>query len=256
MAGDDNDQHIENKDENPGGETKDNTTPDKGEDKSWQELAGVDPEEFKTPEDLAKSYKEARKGLSDQGQKIKEASQFQERTTPILKAIYGNPELYKQVLNAVKKTYGEGDEPDKKETDKIKEVRDPRVDEISDMEEARVIREFEGKAKINEMKPEDQDKVKKEIGEIMKPWINGKPTLAQLSVFLDNAWEIYRSRNNITQEEEKVDTSLGFGTPRAAQATIDKMDVGTLSDEERTAASKMGLSPEEYLESKKAIMKN
>lgn len=224
--------------------------------KSWQELAGVDPKEFDTPEKLAKSYKDARKGLSDQGQKIKEAEEYEQRTTPLLKVIYGNPDLYKKVVEEVKKTYASPEDKDSgKET---KEVRDPRIDEVTAIEEGRVISDFEKSVGLNRKSPESQAEIKKEIGAIMKRWIpaNSRPSLQQLSVFLEDAWQIYKTKNNIEDEpEEKPNLTLGFGTPRAAQATIDKMDVSTLSAEERKAAERMGISPSDYLEEKKSIMK-
>lgn len=220
---------------------------------SWQELAGVDPKEFDTPDKLAKSYKDARTGLAEQGQKIKEAEDFKTQITPVLKAIYGNPELYKQVIGAVEKMYGK-DTEDKNES-KSEEIHDPRVDELSGITEAQIIKEFEEEAKLN--KKENAKEIKAAVGNIMKRWLapGVKPSLQQLPVLLRDAWKIYKQDNDIQDEpEETPSLNLGFGTPRAVQATIDKMNVGSLSPQERNAADRMGISYEDYLKEKKVIL--
>lgn len=227
----------------------------KNAEQSWQELAGVDPKEFDSPEKLAKSYKDARKGLAEQGQRIKDSEEYQQRTEPLLKVIYGNPDLYKKVVEEVKNVYNaeQSDQSTNKE-----EVRDSRFDELAGLEEARVIKDFESSIKLNRKSTEDQAKIRKEIGGIMQRWIpaNSKPSIQQLPTFLEDAWEIYKSKNDIEEVEEEPSINLGFGTPRAAMASIDKMDVGTLSQQERKAADRMGLSYEDYLKEKKSIMRS
>lgn len=246
-------QNVNNQGENQNPKPKEEGQ-GSGSQSSWQELAGVDPKEFDTPEKLAKSYKDARTGLADQGQKIKAAEDFQTQVSPVLKAIYGNPDLYKQVLGEVEKLYGKTEDP-KKEDSKV--THDPRVDELSGITEAQIIKDFENETKINSIKDLDTSKVKSEIGQIMKRWLapGASPSLQQLPTMLRDAWTIYKGNHNIQDEpEETPNLYLGFGTPRAIQSSIEKMDVGSLSPQERKAAEKMGLTPEEYLKEKKAIM--
>lgn len=252
----DNDSHIDNKEESQDKQPE-NLDPKQGEGEgdnqpSWQEMAGVDPKEFDSPEKLAKSYKDARKGLSDQGEKIKEAEEYQQRVEPLLKVIYGNPDLYKKVVEEVNNVYSQKEPDQKKE-----EARDPRFDELAGLEEARVIKDFESSIKLNKKSPEEQAKIRKDIGAIMQRWIpaNSRPSIQQLPTFLEDAWGLYKSKNDIQEEVDEPSINLGFGTPRAVRATIDKMDVGSLAPEERKAADRMGISYEDYLKEKKTIMR-
>lgn len=230
-----------------------------GKQSTWQELAGVDPNEFDSPEKLAKSYKDARKGLSDQGQKIKQAEEFQNNVTPVLKAVYGNPDLYKKVVEEVKKLYGEDAGGDSSgDTNTVTPQKDPRVDEIAGIEEARIISEFEASINLTGKSEDEKAKIRREIGNNMKNWLTpgSAPSLQQLPRMLKDAWSVYKQENNITEDkiEPQVNLSLGFGTPRAAQAVIEKLDTSSLSPEEKVAAQRMGLSLDEYLQSKKEIL--
>lgn len=218
---------------------------------SWQEIAGVDPKEFDDPVKLAKSYKDSRKGLSEQGEKLKEAEQFRQQATPVLQTIYGNPDLYKKVVEAM--TPKEEEEAKKSTTEP---QPDPRVDEIQGMEETRVIADFEKESGINDLSDEEKEKARKEVGAIMQRWIpkGSRPSLQQLPVYLKDAWKIYSSENDVKPKQDKPDLTLGFGTPRAAQAAIEKMGVDSLSPEERKAAERMGLTVEDYLKEKKEIV--
>lgn len=225
---------------------------------SWQDvvkLSGLDPEQYDSPEKLAKTYKDATRGLSDQGQKLKEAEDFKNTVTPLLKAVYGNPELYKQATAEVKKLLGHQETND----EETKVVQDPRVDGLENLEEQRIIDSFEEKSKISQKSEAEKETIRRELGSIMRNWLgpNSRPSLNQLSVMLSDAWDIYKVKNNVKEEEEtpQYNLNLGFGTPRAAQAIIDKMDVSSLTPEEQKAAERMGITSEEYLKEKKSIMK-
>lgn len=221
---------------------------------TWQELAGVDPKDFDSPEKLAKSYKDATKGLSDQGQKLKAAEDFKTSVTPLLKAVYGNPDLYKKVVEEVKTLYGEIKDGDDKEE---KNTPDPKVDELSGLEEQRIIDKIEeNNSFLREKTDEEKTKIRKEVGQIMTRWLGAgqKPSLSQLGPMLKDAWSIWKNEHNVEEEKEEPISLSGFGTPRSVQAAIGKMGVSSLSPQEIKAAERMGLTAEEYLGQKKEIM--
>ena len=112
------------------------------------------PEKFKgkTPDQIAKAYVDLEKKLGEQSTTVKEAKKIQEQTDTLLRAIWANPDLYRQVETGIKE-YTEGKQlPDtrlKKPSDLKKggeEAPEQEVpDDLSDLkraEENRVLDEF------------------------------------------------------------------------------------------------------------------
>lgn len=240
---------VNNQDDPQGGSQ--NQPQENKESISWQEIAGLDPKEFDSPEKLAQTYKEARKGLSEQGQKLKDLENFKSQVEPFLQAVYQDKELYDQISKRL------GGEKETKDDKKDKPAYDPRVDEIQSLTEQQIIKEFEKESGISKLAPEKQAELRAKIGENMREWIgNGRVDLQRLPKYLNDAFDLVKARGGYEapQEETIEIPSYGFGSPRAAQAAIKGMSVSSLSPAELKAAKASGLTAEEYLQQKKEIM--
>lgn len=234
-----------NKDNDPGKDKDQKPSENQGKDKETPPSDQGEDKGKEQDQDLETKYKDARIGLSKQGEEIKELKQTIETVKPVLQTIYGDPELYQALVKKME----DKEKPDKKEDTPQK---DPRVDQVIARQEAEFIKDFESETGISQM--EDKEKVREEIGAIVKSWIPAgtQPSLSQLDKYFNDAWELYKARNNINQEEEEE--SSGFGTPRAAVGNVSKATVKSLSPEQLKAAEKMGLTSEQYLKELKEIV--
>lgn len=225
--------------------------PDPGDKQpTWQEMAGVDPSEFDTPEKLAKAYKDARKGLSEQGQKVKDLENFKIQVNPLVEALMNDKDLYQKVEDHLKKKDVKTTTDDKKEP-----IIDGRVDDISELTEKQIIRDFEKDSGIDKLSKEKQEEVRKGVGKYMAEMSGGNYSLKSLPTLLNYAFSIYKDKQGFKMPEQESDLEVGgFGTPSAAYAaTVKRMSPSQLSPEQQKAAKGMGLTPDEYLEQLKAI---
>lgn len=219
---------------------------------SWQQLAEMselDPKEYDSPEKFAKSYKEARKGLADQGQKIKEYEERFGQVTPIIQAILSDQELYKQVEAKIK---GEPGKPNKSDSDQSAQVIEPIARDVNDtkmvlMDQA--VRRVESDYGIDKLSETDRDKAVTEVKQALQLIFpkNYVPTIAEFDSGLRMAYDAYFGRKNRPQPTVEVPTTPGFGTPRSAGYTPGKMTADMLTSDQKRAAEKMGMSYEDYI---------
>lgn len=232
------------------------------------------PEKFqgKSPADIAKAYVDLEKKLGEQSKTVEEARALQEQTDTLVKAIYSDPDLYRQVENGVRK-YTTGEKlPDERSNPKDKgdeAQKPPKVDPIiSDLkmvEENRIINKFMsdyGYTGLDEKTRKDSyAKLATTLAEIVDPGgkrpmqeVLSSIPLPKLGKYLENAHFIAnkeaiiaheRSAGMLRSEENKSGAigSFAAASPARGQSI-------TLTSKERDIAQKMGISEEKYMEKK------
>lgn len=235
------------------------------------------PEKFKgqTPEQIAKAYVELESKLGEQSKTVEEAKKIQEDADTLLRAIWSDPDLYRQVEAGVKK-YTRGESLPSRETVQPKKGDEaPKVDStISDLktaEENRVLNDFFNKYGYNKLdektRKDSYAKLSTAVAELVDP--GGKKPIREifasipvtkLSRYLENAHfiankekVIEQARNSaILSQEENRDGAIGSF---AASSVKDRGTV-TLTAREREVARKQGISEDEYAKQKALIQKD
>jgi len=264
--------------------------PDSGESgkadekKSTEAPLKVTPEKLqgKSPEEVTKMYVELEKKIGEQSTKVSEAKKLRDDMDVVLKAIWADPDLYRQVETGIKK-YQSGDSlpegrglkdkmPDKKTDDKKGDEEakkdqevNPEVLEIRKSEENRVLNDFFKKFGYSNLN-QDQRKEKyaqlaMSLAELVDP--SGKRPIAnvlrtiplsKLPKYLENAHFIVNKdeliqkgkRSAMISQEENNQASIG-----SFAASSGKKDGSVqLTNRERDVARKMGVSEEKYAKRK------
>jgi hypothetical protein len=237
------------------------------------------PEKFKgqTPEQIAKAYVELEKKMGEQSTTVEEAKKLKEQTDTLIKAIWNDPDLYRQVEDGVKKYInGESlpsrDANPKKGDEPPKGVQvDPTISDLRVSEENRVLNDFFAKYGYNKLdektRKDSYAKLSLAVAELVDP--NGKKSIrdvfasipvSKLSRYLEHAHFIANKDSIIEQaknsarlsEQENRDGAIG-----SFAASSGKSDSGVkLTNREREVAQKMGISEENYLKRKIEKMKD
>lgn len=240
------------------------------------------PEKFKgkTPDQIAKAYVDLEKKLGEQSTTVKEAKKIQEQTDTLLRAIWANPDLYRQVETGIKE-YTEGKQlPDtrlKKPSDLKKggeEAPEQEVpDDLSDLkraEENRVLDEFFTKFGYKNLSDKERKdayaRVAMSIAELVDPAgkrpireilssipISKLPKYLENAHFIANKGQLVESakRSALLDQRSNEEASIG-----SFAASSGKSKVGVpLSNREREIAQKLGVSEDEYAKRKGDIEK-
>ena len=233
------------------------------------------PEKFKgkSHEEIANAYVELEKKMGDQSITISEAKKLQEQTDTLLKAIWSDPDLYRQVEAGVKK-YATGDTlPDKRTPNKgDEEAKEQEVDSvIKDVrvaQETQILNKFATDFGYNNLSQEERkaayNRLTVSLAELVDP--NGKKPVAQilkeiplsrLPKFLENAHfmankesmiQNARRSGSISNKENEMATIGGFPASNGKRESS-----VTLTNREREIAQKQGISEEKYLKRKEQI---
>jgi len=233
------------------------------------------PEKFKgkTPEQIAKAYIELESKLGEQSQTVEEAKKLREQTDTLVRAIWSDPDLYRQVEAGVKKfTSGEslpGRDPKKGDAAPKSEVN-PIVSDLRTAEENRVLNDFFSKYGYNKLdeksRKDSYAKLSTTVAELVDP--SGKRSIkdifasipvTRLRAYLENAHFI-ANKDQIVQQA-RISGSLAreeneSGAIGSFAASSGKSDEGvTLTSREREVAQKMGISEEKYAKRKAEKLK-
>ena len=233
----------------------------------------------KSAEEITKMYLEAEKKIGEQSTSVAEAKKLKEQTDVMLRAIWSNPDLYRQVESGIN-AYLSGEKlPDAREKTKPNKGGEeakrmevsPEVDDIRKATENRILEEFRSNFGYNNLPAkESQEKFTKTavvLAELLDP--SGKKSvkeivagvpLDRLPKYLRYAHRIAHSadvekqakRSALASAEENKAASIG-SFPASSGKTEGKIK---LSDRERKIASAMGISEEDYAKNKAAIEKD
>lgn len=243
------------------------------------------PDKFKgkSPEEIAKAYVELEKKLGEQSTTVAEAKKLQEQTDTLLRAVWADPDLYRQVEEGVRK-YMAGDKvpdtrskdgkPNEKKGDEEAPADVKLSSDLLDMrkaQEERILQDFYGKYGYNNL----DEKAKKDsftrlamgLAELVDPGgtksvkqIMSEIPLAKLPRFLENAHRlanfetIVSEAKNSARLEDRENDGATIGSFAAASSNSRGNGVA-LSNSERAVAQKMGISEETYAKRKAQIDK-
>jgi len=235
------------------------------------------PEKFKgkTPEQIAEAYIDLEKKMGEQSNTVAEAKKLQEQTDTLVRAIWSDPDLYRQVEAGVKKfTGGESlpnREASKKGDDAPKDEVNPIVSDLRTAEENRVLNDFFDKfgyRNLDEKSRKDSyAKLSTTVAELVDP--SGKKSIkdifasipvTKLRAYLENAHFIANREKIIEQAKTsgslaREENDAGAIGSFAASSGKDKSSV-TLTNREREVAQKMGISEEKYAKRKLEKLKD
>jgi hypothetical protein len=227
----------------------------------------------KSPDEISKMYINLEKKMGEQSGEVESARKLKEQTETLLRAVWSDPDLYRQVETGIQKYVSGGSIPDtrqkaKKPDDKkgdgedkgLKEVN-PEITDLRKAEENRVLNDFFGKFGYNNLeqkaREEKYSKLAVSLAELVDPKgkrpikeILSSIPLTKLPQFLENAHFIAHKeelveqgkRSAILSQRENSAASIGS----LAASSSGKSDGVTLSKSERETAQKMGISEEKY----------
>jgi len=205
---------------------------------------------FKSPEELAKAYKDLEKKLGEQGEELGYARQFVEIAQPILQQVQDDPELFKAVEAKFKKNTDDSKDkkPDGKKEGNLEDVRSVTSDLI--------LAKFEEKKGITKLSPDERKQIREKIGSVIKRTTGQYLTdvdLRRLGQVLEDAYivanydKLVDKAKSGTQDEDDLDDGR-IGNLSAKSGKSEEY----LTPDELRVASKMGLTKEQYLSGKKS----
>ncbi len=160
----------------------------KGEDSQPSWWAEAQKRGFRSQDDVWKSYTEAERKISEQGEALANARRLEEQVTPVLEAIWSDPELLKQL-----KTRLDGKNPP--EETSSKGSNPPASQSLADEQARSILRlqaieKFETSRGIDKLDSETAKEIKGKLGAKLAQWgmsIDKVPIEALPSV-LDDAF--------------------------------------------------------------------
>ena len=230
----------------------------------------------KSGEEITKMYLELERKAGEQSATVSEAKELKKQTDTLLRAIWSNPELYRQVEHGINTylsgegvpdTRGKPSKPDGGEEAAGTGVS-PEVADLRKATENRILDEFRSEYGYNNLpEKENQEKFTKTavvLAEILDP--SGKKSVAQIvkGIPLNQLPKYLRYAHRIAHFD-----NIGEQAKRSALASVEEnraAAIGSfpassgqakgsiqLSEREREVARKMGISEEDYAKQKMAI---
>lgn len=221
--------------------TSDTKPSDKVDSQGWWE--GLTPEAktefeseaktrgFKSPTDFWKSYKEAEKGLSEKGAKLKEAEEFMAQATPVFDVILKDEAL----LAEVKKRFSPDGDKTIKDDKKVENSSDPATRSyLNDL----VVSKFEAARGLDNLDAESIKEVRGIIGKTMGKWLEpGKQaTPQQFESYLEDAFLIASQKDERLQELVKSARS---------KTTTESASMPSYAGESKDASGNIRLTPQQ-----------
>lgn len=263
-----------NSSSNEGKEQKADKAPESSSSGKAQEGSTEAPLKFKSHEEAERSYKELERKLGEHSKEVEEARKLKDQTEVMLKAIWSDPDTYRQVESAINK-FVSGEElpdtrkPDKKGGEGAKGTSvSPEMADLRKAEENRILGEFNRELGYDSLPDKErQEKFTQTavvLAELLDP--SGKKSVKEIvnSISLDKLPKYLRYAHRVAHTQEiaeqaKRSALISNEENRAASigsfaASSGKTGSGvTLTNREREVARKMHISEEDYLKQKVKI---
>lgn len=226
------------------------------------------PEKFKgkTAAEIAKAYTELEGKFGENSKEVGEAREHLQQWESLGKVIRSNPELQKQIEKEISRLAGGGDDDPKPNNDDPNKNGQASQDDTRVAVENEIIGRFEGKYGIDSLPAEKRKELNTKIGLELSDMLDpsGKKTyreildsisLERLPKYLDKAYRLA----TIGDEAETARVNALLENRRNIEASFSSMPATgggnseTLSEAERAAAKKLGISEEDYLREKKKL---
>jgi hypothetical protein len=239
-------------------QSSDTSPDDKGEQPDW--WAEAQKRGFKDQAGVWKAYREAEKGLSEQGEKIKAAERFEQQVAPVLEAVWQDPKLLEQVRSVMqgKQTTQTDSSLAGDAGDKDTEAKAPQTDgEVKGFLRWQVIEKFEQAKGLDKLDDETRKEIRAKIGSKMNQ-LGLRLDQVQLSrlptVLEDTFVAVVDKDDNLKKTLKEVPTTpapQSGAMPSTSSEGGDKNQI-ELTREQRRVAEKMPGGVEGY---KKALEK-
>jgi len=232
-----------------GNDPSKNPTPDA--DEAWWKEAS-EKHSFKSKEDVYKSWQEANKKISDQGDRIKNFELFQQNVVPVLDVVLNDEELMKQVKAKIENPDKIPTKPDATQKDG-QPVEDPDTKKylIED-----IVRSFESRHGIDKLDADTQKEIKAKIGEELKKFTGG--VVSKVSVLgnqMEDAFALAVAKDEKlkTLFATKEEGSFDYGQMPSSASGIDKDGNIKLTPEQEKVAERMPGGREAYIKGLKKV---
>jgi len=223
--------------------------PDAAQEEAWWKEASTK-HGFKSKEDVYKSWSEAQKKISEDGEKLKNFQIFQDNVVPVLDVVLQDEEI----LGKVKAKMENPNTPPKPVS-----VNNPVPTEDTDIKKYLIdhaVHSFEESHGISKLDAETQKEVKAKIGMELKKFTNGADTkVSALKSQLEDAFALAVAKDEKLREIfTPKDDSLGdYGSMPSQSSGIDKDGNIKLSPEQEKVADRMPGGREAYIKGLKKL---
>jgi len=239
--------------ENNGGQPPVINAPSAAEDETWWKEAS-EKHGFKSKEDVYKSWTEANKKISEDGEKLKNFQIFQDNVVPVLDVVLKDEEILKQVK-------GKMEDPSKIVPIKKEDPAPLKTTPTEDPDTKKylidtTVASFEQSHGIDKLDPETQKEVKAKIGiEFRKFASEGGMKVSLLNGQLEDAFALAVAKDDklkslFTDKEESLE---GYGSMPSQPSAIDKDGNIRLTPEQEKVAERMPGGREAYIKGIKKI---
>jgi len=223
------------------------------EEETWQEIMA---DKFKSPNELAKGYKELEKKFGEQSEQVRQAKEFATTVEPLLGVIRDDPELFKMLDERLRKMGEPSGTPEAKAKGDEKATGQ---DEMRSVASDLILARFEERKGIEKLPPDERRTIRQSIGDVIYK-LTGQSfadvDLRRLPEVLENAFVLVKEKGLIDKSKLEALTSAKGeegGIP-SLPSSPGKAETA-LSSEEADVAEKLGLPREQYLEGKKSLAK-
>ena len=218
-------------------QTKPNEKPE-----DWKTIVG---DKYKTEAELAKAYKDLESKYGQQSDDVRKGREFAETVAPVLEIIKNDPDAFKLIDEKLRNanTPEKGKDKTKKQEKKDDELRQVASDIL--------IKNFEAKHGFNDLSPEDAKTLRNKMGSLVVEMTGQSISdvdLRRLDSALNNAYVLAtQSDKHTDQDGEETEPNGAISSMPSSKGKGETK----LTSEERTVASKLGLTAEQYLSGKK-----
>jgi hypothetical protein len=216
-------------------------------DNAWADLAGG---KFKSPEDLAKAYRELESKFGSQSEEVRQAKEFATVVQPLLEEIRSDPKLFDELDSRLRR---------KTETPKTPDKETPKQDDVRNVTVDLLINRFEDNHKLGSLPEEERKDLRKQIGDKVYE-LTGQPLtevdLRRLSSVMENAFKIVKNDAQGSKLEALLSANSGNeGAALSGLPSSGGKSETTATPEETHTAERLGLTREQYLDGKKKLAK-
>lgn len=209
---------------------------------------------FKSKEDVYKSWTEANKKISDDGEKLKLAQTFQDNVVPVLDVVLKDPEILKQVKAKM-------ENPDAALPITPAPIDNSKTTPPVDTDTKKyllddAVASFEKSHGIDKLDAETQKEVKAKIGIEFRKFTNGEVKVSLVKDQLQDAFKLAVANDeNLQKIFAPKDDSLGdYGSMPSQASGLDKDGNIKLTPEEEKVAERMPGGRDAYIKGKKKIL--
>jgi len=206
---------------------------------------------FKSKEDVYKSWAEANRKVSEQGEELKNYKIFQEQVTPVLDVVLGDEEMVGKIKAKWSQNTTQPAPQQINNSQTPPEDTDTKKYLVDD-----AVHSFEQSHGIDKFDPETQKEIKTRIGIELQKFTAGKDVkVSQIKVQLEDAFALAVAKDEKLQKifAPKEDVLGDYGSLPSQASGMDKDGNIKLTSEQEKVAEKMPGGREAYIKGLKKL---